>query len=110
MLYWGTIDDLSVLIFILYSLCIYFGYALIRLTGGAPTAWYIIILSFFVVLVRRGVEMYYDVQSSSIPSSSIQEGVLSAVVGILMALGLYMLRNSFRRQLKLANEAHLLAS
>ena len=109
MLYWSLNDDLSIVIMVLYALSIYFAYSLTRMTSGAPAAWYVIIFSFLLVLVRKAVQVYFDVQTASIPFSEIEESILSIVVSLCLAVGLYMLLRAFRRQLVISREGHVQA-
>jgi hypothetical protein len=102
--YWSVTDDLSVLIMLLYAANVYLAYSLTRMVGGAPTGWYVIIVSFVLVLVRRGVELYFDVQTH--PSfGTFLDAVLSLFVALLFAVGLYMLMGTFRKRLSVARES-----
>ena len=101
MLYWGLADYLSIAIIALYAASIYFAYSLTRITGGAPTAWYVIIAALVLLLLRRAVELYYDLQAP-LSLSDTEEIVLSFFVALFFSTGLYMLLRTFRRQLSLA--------
>jgi hypothetical protein len=101
LLYWGVAEYLSVIIIALYALGLYFAYSLTRITRGAPTAWYVIILAFALLLMRRAVELYDGLQAQA-GASNTQETVLSLFVALFLSTGLFMLSRTFRRQLRVA--------
>lgn len=104
LLYWSLADYLSIVSIALYAVSIYFAYSLTRMTGGAPTAWYVIILALVLLLLRRAVGLYLDVQTQ-ISVTETEETILSTFVALFFSLGLLMLSRSFRRQLHLSQEA-----
>lgn len=99
MFYWGFNDDLSVVILVLSALNIYYGFAITRITRGAPRGWYVIVVAFVVGFVFRATQLYYDVQSLS-NITDMEEAVISLLALFLFVAGLWMLNSSFRRQLK----------
>lgn len=101
MLYWGLPEYLGIVVIFLYALSSYLAYSITRLTSGAPTAWYVVIVAFVLTILRRGVELYFDVQAAP-SSSTTEQGLMSVVVASLFVLGLYMLAQTFRRQLRAA--------
>lgn len=103
LLYWGFADDLSLASIALYAVCVFFAYSLTRMTRGAPAAWYVIILAFVLLLLRRVIGLYMDVQTQ-VSAAETDETVLSFFVSLFFTLGLFMLSRSFRRQLRLAQE------
>lgn len=103
LLYWSFADDLSLGSIVLYALCVFFAYSLTRMTRGAPAAWYVIVLALVLLLLRRVIGLYVDVQTQ-VTASETEETLLSFFVSLFFALGLFMLSRSFRRQLRLAQE------
>jgi hypothetical protein len=103
LLYWGFADYLSVVIMALYALGLYFAFSLTRITRGAPAAWYVVIAALALLLFRRAVELYYDVQTQSSISDT-EETVLSFFVALFLSTGLLMLARTFRRQLRASQE------
>ena len=105
MLYFDAGNVISILIVMLSAICIYLAYSITRITSGAPTAWYVIIAAFAVLLITRTVEAYYDVLS---PGSGIStdEAVITLIVIVLFVVGLYMLNSTFRKQLRVAQESY----
>jgi hypothetical protein len=104
LLYWGFAEYLSILIIVLYALGLYFAYSLTRITRGAPTAWYVIILALALLLMRRAVELYNSIQTQTSLSDT-EETVLSFFVALFLSTGLLMLMRTFRRQLRVAQES-----
>lgn len=103
---WTVTDDISIsaIIMALYALNIYLAFSLTRMVGGAPTGWYVIIVSFVLVLVRRGVELYADLQTN--PSyPGLLDSVLSVCVALLFTVGLYMLTDTFRKRFRVTRES-----
>jgi hypothetical protein len=103
LLYWAFSDYLSVVIIALYVLGLYFAYSLTRITHGAPAAWYVIIAALVLLLLRRGVELYYDVQTQ-VGLANVEETILSFFVALFLSTGLFMLARTFRRQLRSSQE------
>ena len=101
MLYWGFDDDLAVAIVVLSALCVYYAFAITKITKGAPRGWYVIIAAFVIGFVFRIIQLYYDVQS---PSNiiDVEEAAISLLAFLLFVVGLWMLNSSFRRRLKAA--------
>jgi hypothetical protein len=102
LVYWSLADTLAVALIAFDIGSILFAYNLTRLTGGAPKAWYLIIAAFGVLLIRTITQLYFDIQSPDNLISDTETGI-SLVVGILFALGLYLLLKTFQKQLKVAN-------
>ena len=92
-------DVVSIVIVALSALSIYLAYDITRITSGAPKAWYVIILAFAVLLVRRATQAYFDILS---PSNDIDigEAIITLVVVVLFVVGLFMLDRTFRRQIR----------
>ena len=92
-------DAVSIATAALSALCIYLAYDITRITSGAPRAWYVIILAFVVLLVRRATQAYFDILS---PSNDIDigEALITLVVVALFVVGLFMLNRTFRRQIR----------
>lgn len=101
MFYWGLDDDLAATILALSAINIYLAFDITRLTKGAPRGWYVIIAAFVVGFVYRATQLYLDVQSASSLIDDV-EASISLLVGVLFAVGLFMLDSSFRRRLKTA--------
>lgn len=106
MFYWGAEEYLSIVIIALYALGLYYAYSLTRITGGAPLAWYVIIAALALLLLRRVVELYTDVQVQA-SLTDIEETVLSLFVALFLSTGLLMLARTFRRHLKVHQESQL---
>jgi hydrogenase-4 membrane subunit HyfE len=96
-------DAVSIATAALSALCIYLAYDITRITSGAPKAWYVIILAFVVLLVRRITQAYFDILS---PSNDIDigEATITLVVVVLFVIGLFMLNRTFRKQLVATQE------
>jgi hypothetical protein len=103
MLYWNFADDVAVAVMVFGALSMYLSYGLTRITGGAPRAWYLIILGFAVLFVRGAAELYYDVITPA-TTIDIGEEMILLVVVILFAIGLAMLTKTFQEHLKVAQE------
>jgi hypothetical protein len=103
LLYFGFEQDLSILTIPVYALGVYYAYSLTRITRGAPAAWYVIILALVLLLLRRVVGIYPDLQAPA-SVSDIEETVLAFLVALLLSVGLLMLARTFRRQLKISQE------
>ena len=99
MLYWGLDDYLAIGVVVLSSICIYYAYAITRITEGAPYGWYVIIAAFSVRLAYRITQLYFQVQS---PGGVVDDGeaALSFVSSLLFVVGLWMLNSMFRKRLK----------
>jgi quinol-cytochrome oxidoreductase complex cytochrome b subunit len=102
LVYWSLADTLAIALIVFDAWSILFAYSIARLTGGAPKAWYLIIAAFGVLLVRTMTQLYFDIQSPDSVISDTETGI-SLVVGILLAVGLYLLFRTFQRQLKVAS-------
>jgi hypothetical protein len=101
------IDAASVISVVIAALCIvsiYLAYSITRITGGAPSAWYVIIAAFVVLSVTRAIQAYLDVLS---PTNDIDigEAITTLVVIILFVMGLFMLNRTFRKRLKVPLES-----
>jgi hypothetical protein len=96
-------DMVSVFIVVLSGVNAYLAYSIAKITNGAPRAWYVIIIAFIVLMAARVTQLYFDVLS---PMDLIDfaEAVITLSVIILFAVGLTMLRRTFRRQLKVAKQ------
>jgi hypothetical protein len=103
LLYWDFADDLSVGIIVLYVVGTYAAYSLTRIARGAPAAWYVIVAALALMMLRRVVQLYYDVQTT-VPSATASENVLSLLVALLLSAGLVMLTRAFRRQLRASQD------
>jgi hypothetical protein len=90
-------DVVSIVIVALSALCIYLAYDITRITSGAPKAWYVIILAFAVLLVRRATQAYLDILSPS-NDVDVEEALVTLVVVALFVVGLLMLDRTFRKQ------------
>jgi hypothetical protein len=103
LLYFDSGNIVSIATAVLCAVCMYLAYDITTITAGAPKAWYVIIAAFGVLLVKRTVQAYYDIL---IPGSGIStdEAITTLVVIIFFAVGLYMLDQTFRRQLKVSQE------
>ena len=97
-------DVVSIVIVVLSALSIYLAYDITRITSGAPRAWYVIILAFAVLLVRRATQTYFDILSPS-NDIDIEEAIATLVVVVLFVVGLFMLNRTFRKQLRVARES-----
>jgi hypothetical protein len=103
LLYWDLADYLSVMIIVLYVVGLYAAYSLTRIARGAPAAWYVIIMALALLLLRRVVELYYDVQTN-VPLFNNAETALSFFVALFLSAGLVMLTRGFRRQLRASQD------
>jgi hypothetical protein len=97
-------DMVSVFIVVLSALNAYLAYSITKITNGAPRAWSVIILAFIVLMAARVTQLYFDVQSP-MDLIDLAEAVITLTVIILFAVGLTMLKRTFRRQLKVAKES-----
>lgn len=104
MLYFSAGNLISILITILSAICIYLAYGITRITEGAPRAWYVIVAAFTVLLVTTTIQAYYDVLSPG-NDISLDESIVTLIVVVLFAIGLYMLNRTFRKQLNAALES-----
>jgi hypothetical protein len=102
LVYWSLADTLTVALIVFDAWSILLAYSITRLTGGAPKAWYFITAAFGVLLISTMTRLYFDIQSPDSIIGDTETGI-SLIVGILLAIGLYMLLNTFQRQLKAAN-------
>ncbi len=102
MVFWSLADTLAVASIIFDAWGILIGYTLTRLTGGAPKAWYVIIAGFGVLAFKTLTQLYLHIQSPDNRISDM-ETAISLAVGILFAVGTFMLLRTFQRQLKAAN-------
>jgi hypothetical protein len=103
LLYFTAGDIISIATAVVCAICMYVAYDITTITAGAPRAWYVIIAAFGVLLVKRTFEAYYDLLS---PGSDINtdEAVMTLVMVILFATGLFMLDRTFRKQFKVSQE------
>jgi quinol-cytochrome oxidoreductase complex cytochrome b subunit len=104
LVYWTLADTLAVASIIFDAWSILIAYTITRLTGGAPKAWFLIIAAFGVLLIYTMTLLFFDIQS---PDSLISdtETSISLIVGLLFAIGLFLLLKTFQRQVKAANPA-----
>ena len=102
MVYWSLADTMAVALIVFDAWSILLAYGITTLTGGAPRAWYLIIAGFGVLLVTTMTQLYFDIQSPDNLISDTETGI-SLVVGVLFAIGLFLLLKTFQRQLKAAN-------
>ena len=97
MLYWGLDNDMAVGILVLSAASVYLAYDMTRLAKGAPRGWYVVVAAFGVEFLFRAVQLYFDTQSST-DSIDDAEAAATLVIGVLLVVGLYMLRSSFRKR------------
>ena len=102
LVYWSLADTLAVALVVFDAWSILLAYGIIRLTGGAPKAWYFITAAFVVLLISTVTRLYFDVQTPDTVISD-TETTISLLVGVLLAIGLFLLLKTFQRQLKAAN-------
>lgn len=104
MLYLNFADYLSFVILALYALSVYSAYSLTRITRGAPTAWYVIVIALALLLLRRTLDLYYGLQTEATLAYT-EETTVSFLVALFLSTGLMMLARTFRRQLKIAQQS-----
>ena len=102
MVQWSLADTLAIALVVLDLWSILMAYTLTRLAAGAPRAWYFIIAAFCVLLIETIAQLYFDIQSSDNLISDTETSI-ALVVGLLLAIGLYLLLRVFQRQVKVAN-------
>ena len=102
MVFWSLADTLTVALIVFDAWSILLAYTITRLTGGAPKAWYFITAAFVVLLISTVTRLYFDIQSPDSIIGDTETGI-SLIVGILLAVGLYLLLRTFQRQLTAAS-------
>lgn len=103
MLYWG-LDEFTALAGIV--LCFggtYVAFDLIRISQGAPRAWYFVVAAFATLVVFQTVRFYFDIQIPDTLLDNLKAVILLAFDALLLS-GLYLLDRSFRKHLKVVNQ------
>jgi hypothetical protein len=92
---------LTIIAMVLNVLNVYLAYTLTRVTGGAPKAWYVIIGAFALLFARNVFQLYVDININIRNYAlGVEHETISVAVQILFSIGLYMLLQTFQRQLK----------
>ncbi|HKT21630.1 MAG TPA: hypothetical protein VJR06_03265 [Nitrososphaerales archaeon] len=77
----------------------YVAFDIIRVTTGAPRAWYIVIAAFLTMLVHEVIRLGFAIQVQDTFEDDLDAALL-LVFGLLLLSGLALLDRAFRRHSK----------